>query len=130
MAKSTTYADLDLNFLAHPIKQDINILTDDDAIIASVRNLVLTNKFEVPFAPQEGSNVRKLLFENWSPANDALLAQLIAEVINNYEPRVVLQQLDVDFDEGNNGYNITIHFLNRLIPNKTFQGSFFLEKVR
>jgi phage baseplate assembly protein W len=125
-----TYSDLDLNFVIHPIRQDINILQDDDAIIASVKNLVLTNKFEVPFAPEEGSNIRKVLFENWSPALDAVIAQLIAEVINNYEPRVSLQQIDVNFDEAGNGYNITIYFLNNLIPNQIFQGAFFLEKVR
>lgn len=125
-----TYSDLDLNFIVHPIKQDINILKDDDAIVAAVRNLVLTNKFETPFDPELGSSVRKLLFENWSPSLDAMLAQVIAEVIHNYEPRVTLQQIDVNFDEAENGYQITIYFLNKLIPNKVFQGGFFLEKVR
>jgi phage baseplate assembly protein W len=130
MARSYTYSDLDLNFLIHPVKKDINRLLDDDAIIASVRNLVLTNKFEVPFAPEQGSNIRRILFENWSPALDALLSQLIAEVINNYEPRVTLQSIKVDFDESENGYHITIFFLNNLIPNKIFNGTFFLEKSR
>lgn len=130
MVTKYVYSDLDLNFVIHPVKKDINKLKDDDAIIASVRNLVLTNKFEVPFAPEQGSNVRKLLFENWSPALDAMLAQLIAEVITNYEPRVVLQKIEVTFDEAENGYHITIYFLNKLIPNKVFNGTLFLEKAR
>lgn len=125
-----TYSDFDLNFLIHPIKQDLNLLRDEAAIIASVRNLVLTSKFETPFNPELGSNVRKLLFENWSPALDAMMAQLIAEVIQTYEPRVDLQQIDVTFDDDENGYFIKIYFLIKTIPNRTFQGTFFLDKGR
>ena len=128
--KSYTYVDLDLNFLIHPIKQDINILTNEDSIIAAVRNLVLTSKFETPFDPELGSNVRKLLFENWSPAVDAMLAQLIAEVIQMHEPRVDLQQIDVTFDEDEAGYTIKIYFLIKTIPNRQFEGTFFLDKAR
>jgi phage baseplate assembly protein W len=126
----TTYSDIDLNFIMHPIKRDLNILTNESAIIASVRNLVLTSKFETPFNPDLGSNIRKLLFENWSPAIDAMLAQLIAEVIQTYEPRVDLNQIDVTYDEDEAGYNVTIYFLIKTIPNKNFSGTFILEKTR
>jgi phage baseplate assembly protein W len=125
-----TYSDFDLNFVFHPVKRDVNMLTDERAIIASVRNLVLTSKFETPFDPELGSNVRKVLFENWSPALDALLSQLIAEVIQTYEPRVDLQQIDVTYDEETAGYYIKIYFLIKTIPNKMFDGTFFLEKAR
>lgn len=124
------YSDIDLNFGIHPIKQDINKLTDAEAIVASVRNLVLLSKFESPFEPELGSNIRKLLFENWSPAIDALLSQLLAEVIRNHEPRVTLQQIDISFDESENRYNITIYFLIKAIPNQSFSGNFFLDVSR
>ena len=127
---SPTYTDLDLNFTLHPVKQDINMLTNERAIIASVRNLVLTSKYETPFDPNMGSNVRKLLFENWSPAVDAMLAQLISEVILTYEPRVVLNQIDVTYDEGEAGYHIQIFFTIKTIPNRAFSGSFYLDKAR
>jgi phage baseplate assembly protein W len=127
---SYTYSDFDLNFLIHPVREDINLLKDESAVIASVRNLVLTSKFETPFNPELGSNVRKLLFENWSPALDAMLAQLIAEVIQTYEPRVDLQQIDVTFDDDENGYFIKIYFLIKTIPNRSFEGAFFLDKGR
>lgn len=125
-----TYTDLDLNFTLHPVKLDVNILNNEAAIIASVRNLVLTSKYETPFDPNLGSNVRKILFENWSPALDALLAQLISEVILIYEPRVVLNQIDVTYDEGEAGYFIQIFFTIKTIPNRAFSGSFFLDKAR
>jgi len=125
-----TYKDIDLNFLVHPVKKDINTLTDADAIVASVRNLVLTNRFETPFNPDEGSDLRRMLFENWSPALDAVIAQLIGQVVQIYEPRVTLTEIDVTFDEDAGGYFIDIRFLINTIPNKVFQGSFFLDKAR
>lgn len=128
--QQVTYRDIDLNFLVHPVRKDINTLVDEDAIIASVRNLVLTNKFEVPFNPEEGSNLRKMLFENWSPALDALVAQVIAETIQIYEPRVTLTEVDVTFDEDDVGYFIAIKFTINTIPNKIYQGTFFLDKAR
>jgi len=130
MTQTPTYRDFDLNFQIHPVRKDINILTDADSVVAAVRNLVLTNKFEVPFNPNEGSNLRKMLFENWSPAIDAIIAQLIAEVIQIYEPRVTLTEVDVTFDEDSAGYFIAIKFFINTIPNKQFQGSFFLDKAR
>jgi phage baseplate assembly protein W len=130
MPRDYVYSDIDMTFAMHPVKQDISLLKDEDAIIASVKNLVLTSKFETPFDPELGSNVRKLLFENWSPAADAMLAQLIAEVITNYEPRVELQQIDVTYDEETSGYYVTIHFLIKSIPGRVFKGSFAIDKSR
>ena len=40
------YKDLDLLFTAHPVRKDVNILTDDNAVITSVRNLLFTNYYD------------------------------------------------------------------------------------
>lgn len=131
MANNYTYKDIDLNFLIHPVKKDINTLIDADAIIAAVKNLVLTNFYETPFNPQLGSNLTALLFENWSPALDALVAQQVSQVIQIYEPRVDLTEIDVTFnDDGDGQYQVTIKFVIKTIPNKVFEGSFFIDKAR
>jgi hypothetical protein len=39
------YKDLNLNFLAHPVKKDIQRLYDIESVKRSVRNLVNLNKF-------------------------------------------------------------------------------------
>jgi phage baseplate assembly protein W len=130
MARNYTYSDLDLNFNTHPIKQDINKFTDDVAVVSAVKNLVLMNKFESPFDPNLGSNVRRMLFENNTPTTEVALSEFISEVIRNYEPRVDLQSITLDFDESENGYNISIAFFIKAIPTRVFTGNFFLERTR
>ena len=56
MATSTeaVYSDIDASFLEHPIRREISILTDVDAVVMSVRNLVQTKFYEAPFQPKKG----------------------------------------------------------------------------
>ena len=43
------YSDLDLTFSRIPGKNDVALSYDDQAVIRSVRNLLLTNFYERPF---------------------------------------------------------------------------------
>ena len=58
------FKDLDLSFNIHPVKKDINKHVDEQAVINSLKNIILTNHYEKPFNPDYGSNIRALLFEN------------------------------------------------------------------
>ena len=75
------YSDLDLTFNRLPVTNDVALRYDDQAVIASVRNLLLTNFYERPFQPNLGSNIDKLLFE---PVNN-LTAGLLSDEIKNVE---------------------------------------------
>ena len=57
------YKDLDLSFGRNTVTNDVNKLTDVEAVKRSVRNLINTSHFERPFHPEIGSSVRALLFE-------------------------------------------------------------------
>ena len=46
-----TWADLDLDFTAHPVTKDIVLKRDVEAVKRSIRNLILTNQYERPFQP-------------------------------------------------------------------------------
>lgn len=128
-SRSPDYSDLDLDFLAHPTTGDVVVKTGPDAIKRSVRNLILTNYYEKPFRAGIGSNAIKLLFDNVSPLTSNFLKDAIFEVIRNYEPRVNLLNVIVDFDPDNNGYNVRMEYviLNRNEPVAT---SIFLERIR
>lgn len=123
------YTDLDLTFTMHPIKKDIVLSVDDQAVIRSVRNLILTNHFERPFHPEIGSNVRKLLFEPISPLTANYLQREIEDTIKNFEPRVKLQQVVVQVKPDQNYYSAIISFY---INNKTVPVSInlVLERLR
>lgn len=128
-SRQPDYSDLDLDFLPHPTTGDVLVKTGADAIKRSVRNLILTNFYEKPFRPGIGSGALKLLFENVNPLTTTFLKNAIIEVIRNYEPRVEIYDVFVEFDVDNNGYNAKLQYviLNRNEPVTT---TIFLERIR
>ena len=112
------YSDLDLTFTMHPVKKDIVLSVDDQAVIRAVRNLIMTNHYERPFHPEIGSNVRRMLFEPISPLTANHLQREIEDTIKNYEPRVKLQQVVVQVEPDKNYYSAIIKFFinNRTEP--------------
>jgi phage baseplate assembly protein W len=129
IARNKDYSDLDLDFLPHPTTKDVMRKTGIDSVKRSVRNLILTNFYDRPFRPYIGSNVQKLLFENANPLVEGFLRDAIKEVIENFEPRVLVKKVDALFDYDNNGYNVRIYFivLNSSEPVVT---TLFLERIR
>lgn len=116
--KTRSFSDLDLNFLIHPVKKDINKKIDANAVITSIKNLVLTNHYERPFQPALGSNLRRMLFENVDPVTATLIEREIAEVITNFEPRVRLLGIVVEPNIDENAFNVRVSFtlLNTTSP--------------
>lgn len=111
MANTTRiFKDLDLMFTAHPVTGDIARKYDENAIKQAVKNLILTKNYERPFHNEIGSQVSALLFENATPMTKALLKKTITDVINNFEPRVDLIDVGVQFLEDNNSVGIEILF--------------------
>jgi phage baseplate assembly protein W len=111
MARNTrTFKDIDLNFTAHPVTGDVARKYDEAAIKQSVRNLILTQNYERPFHSEIGSQVRSALFESASPMTAAILQRSIEDVINNFEPRAVLLEVEVIDNLDNNAYNVKIVF--------------------
>mgnify|MGYP001191003776 FL=1 len=110
------YSDLNLNFNKNPATKDIAKLKDVEAVKRSVRNLILTNRFERPFHPEIGSDIRALLFENMTPTIQTLLTDRIRDVLETYEPRAVLNDVIVSGDIDKNQYGATIKFYVREVP--------------
>jgi phage baseplate assembly protein W len=129
IAKSPDYSDLDLDFILHPTTKDVVRKFGPDAIKRSVRNLILTNFYDKPFRSGVGSNATRLLFENMTPLTNNFLKNAIIEVIRNYEPRVEVFSVEVEFDYDNNGYNATLNYII-LNDNTQISTSVFLERIR
>jgi len=123
------FSDLNLNFTKNPATKDVARLTDVEAVKRSVRNLVLTNRFERPFHPEIGSSVRELLFENISPLTAVLLKDRIAEVINNFEPRAGLVDVNVNDQPDRNEYVVTVSFYVLNSPEPT-DVTVYLQRLR
>ena len=123
------YKDLDLDFGRNAVTNDVNKLTDVEAVKRSVRNLINTNHFERPFHPEIGGNVRALLFENMTPLTALNLQRKIEEVLNNFEPRAKITQILADPDIDRNGYRLEIRFYVIGIQNPITVET-FLERLR
>ncbi len=104
------FSDLDLNFTAHPVTKDIVRKYDDNAIKQSLKNLILTSNYERPFHSEIGSQVRSLLFEPASPMLAVSMRKAIFDLVNNFEPRVELIDVVVDFNPDGNTFYVTITF--------------------
>ena len=123
------YSDLNLNFTKNPATKDVARLTDVEAVKRSVRNLILTNRFERPFHPEIGSSIRDLLFELITPLNAVLLQDRVEEVIENFEPRAKLVQVATMPQFERNAYAVTISFFVQNSPDRIVVES-FLERIR
>ena len=123
------YKDLDLDFGRNIVTNDVNKLTDVEAVKRSVRNLINTNHFERPFHPEIGGNVRALLFEPMTPLTALNLQRKIEEVLSNFEPRAKITQIIADPDIDRNGYRLEIRFYVIGIQNPITVET-FLERLR
>lgn len=111
MARNTRiFSDLDLNFTAHPVTKDVTRRFDENAIKTSLKNLILTSNFERPFHSEIGSPIKRLLFEPASPMLEALITKAITDVVNNFEPRVILIDVTSQVSEDSDSVNVSIEF--------------------
>ncbi len=104
------YTDLDLDFGRNVVTNDVNKLSDVEAVKRSVRNLINTSHYERPFHPEIGSNVRSILFEPVSPLTALNLQRKVQEVLDNFEPRIKLVQIIARPDIDRNRYDLRIMF--------------------
>ena len=123
------YSDLNLNFNKNPATKDVAKLKDVEAVKRAVRNLILTNRFERPFHPEIGSDIRSLLFENMTPVVEVLLKDRIKETIDVYEPRADVTDIIVSGDSDRNEYRVQIEFRVLNVPNPIVVTE-FLQRLR
>lgn len=124
------YSDVSITLNAHPVTGDFLVVTGVQSVVQSIMNLIQTNHYERPFHPEIGGNVNKLLFELADSATAAVLQQEITDVIQNFEPRCDLVQVNVQAQtQPAPGYQVTIIFHVTSNPAQV-QIQFFLQRLR
>ena len=108
--KTRQYSDLNLLFTTHPTTADITKKIDEEAVKASIRNLISTRNYERPFHPEIGCQVFSLLFENFNPITTQVMKNTIRDVIQKYEPRVKLLDVSIRDRSDNNEIQIEVFF--------------------
>ena len=111
-SKEKIYTDIPLSFTAHPVTGNVKTLTNADSIIQSVKNIVLTNFFERPYAPYLGGNIYNRLFDNVeSTYTQFLIAEDITTSLENYEPRADILNVSVFPDTDRNTLKVKVKFI-------------------
>ncbi len=110
VSKKKPHRDLDLSLKIHPIRKDIIPLKDDAAIKNAIRNLLVTNFYERPFQDDLGANLRGLLFEPAGVLTNIQLRDNIRFCIEKYEPRVIVNSIDITDVVDENRYIIEVIF--------------------
>ncbi len=124
------WKDLNLNFTKHPLTGDVNRVFDVESIKRSVRNLILANYGERPFQPWIGSNIRALLFEQMDPFTISALDTQIRTLLENFEPRVQLTDLNINASD-DNSLRVTIHFsINNSVSDEIHTFETLLERIK
>jgi len=107
---SKIYSDIDFTFTRKPVVGDVALSYDSQAVIRSIRNILLTRHYEKPFNPDFGSNIDAILFEMVSPLSATSLEREIRTSIENYEPRARLSEVIVNPQPDNNAYSVSLSF--------------------
>ncbi len=123
------FKDLNLAMTIHPVTGDISKLTDEDAIKASLKLLILTKHYERPFHSEIGCNVGAMLFNLANPITAANIKQSILTCVANFEPRVNVTNVTVVPHNSLSSYDVTVEFFIVNLPSP-FTLDVVLERLR
>ena len=128
--KTRAFKDISLSFSPHPVTKDLPVLSNERAIVRSVRNLVETIPTERFFNPLIGTNVRGSLFQPYSRETLTTIEDQIRDTITNFEPRVGNVQIEASSQPDDNTFSVKVIFdiVGLAAPTQTF--SFLLEPTR
>jgi phage baseplate assembly protein W len=105
---SRAFKDISLSFARHPVTNDILPIKNEDAIKKSVTNLVKTVVGERFFNSLIGSTINDSLFELNTIGISIVLEDEIKTLLNNFEPRIKVRQINISDDPDLYELNINI----------------------
>ena len=127
---SRGFKDLSASFQTSPLNNDLIALKNESAIARSVRNLVLTAQGERPFQPVLGTGISRLLFENMDKLTAAAIRSELRTNIENYEPRVEINEIIVEPNPEGNAMDVTLQYFIIGIDVPEQELTFALEPTR
>jgi phage baseplate assembly protein W len=112
------FSDFLVDFNIERVGKDLVRNTNEEAIKSSIFNLLMTNRGDRLFDSTIGSDIRSLLFENFSLSTEEVLIDLIKTTISNYEPRAKVDDVFVISQDDSNALVATVvfHIINKQEP--------------
>jgi len=112
------FSDFLVDFNIERVGKDLVRNINEEAIKSSIFNLLMTNRGDRLFDSTIGSDIRSLLFENFSLSTEEVLIDLIKTTISNYEPRAKVDDVFVTSQDDSNALVATVvfHIINKQEP--------------
>lgn len=118
LRKEVQFSDLGITMTAHPVTGSITVKKNADAVVGALKNIILTNRFERPYDPLFGADIRSRLFENFDPIEQVNIEEDIKMAITNHEPRATVSEVQVVASPNSNKVQvgITFYVVNEVQP--------------
>lgn len=95
-----------LNINAEKINKDIALITDEESILNSLRNIITTKYHSRLLNPEMNFDLRSYLFEELTEAKAFFIGYDLASYIPVYEPRVQIGDINISAHYNSNTYTI------------------------
>ncbi len=105
-----TYKDLAYSMFANPMSGDIGKKTGASAVKGAIVSILKTNFNERLFAPEFGTNIRSLLFEQMNPITEQRMKKEVESAVARHEPRAEVLGVSVKAQEEQNRYEVSVLF--------------------
>ena len=105
-----TYKDLAFSMFANPMSGDMGKKTGAAAVKGAIVSILKTNFNERLFAPEFGTGIRALLFEQMTPLTEQRLKIEVESALAKHEPRATVLGVSVKAQEEQNRYEISVVF--------------------
>ena len=127
---SQSFKDISMTFQSNPLNDDLIAIKNENAIARSIRNIVFTTPGEKFFNQSFGSRITESLFENIDEITATIIVDEIRQSIDNYEPRVEVDDVKAFPNYENNSFDVTITYdvIGSEIPTQELQ--FVLQSSR
>lgn len=117
LPSNTIYSDFVSDFSRHPATHDLLRVTNEQSVINSIKKILRTNHYEVPYRPIFGANLNHHLFEPFTAITINEIEQDIRTAIERYEPRASILDINISGrpDDYEIDINMTVSIIN--VPN-------------
>ena len=127
---SQGFKDISMTFQSNPLNEDLIAIKNENAIARSLRNIVFTTPGEKFFNQSFGSRITESLFENIDEITATIIVDEIRQSIDNYEPRVEVDDVKAFPNYDNNSFDVIITYevIGSQVPTQELQ--FVLQSSR
>lgn len=108
--KMNIYSDVPADFRRDEKTNDLAAVKNISAVQQSMVAIISTRKGERPFNPNFGCDIQGSLFENMTDASMFTIEKSVTMAIQQYEPRVKLQNVAITPNYDQNEYIVTISY--------------------